>query len=55
MPRDRLTTLLFAAAGVCIFGGIGWVLNTGDWITGTLLMIIGLFNLVRAVQMERKG
>lgn len=46
--------LVSAAAGICIFGGIGWILNTGDWITGSILLILGFANLVRMVQLWRR-
>lgn len=46
--------LVSAGAGICIFGGIGWILNTGDWIIGGFLLFLGFLNLMRMGQLWGK-
>jgi len=43
-----------AAAGLCIFGGIGYFVATNDWLVSWILIVIGLVNLTRMVQLMRR-
>lgn len=47
MKQPTTLKLVSAGAGVAIFGGIGWIMSTGDWIGGFLLLIIGFANLAQ--------
>ena len=42
-----------AAAGFCIFGGIGYFIATNDWLVSWILIVIGLANLTKMVHLMK--
>lgn len=52
--KDLNLYIVSAGAGVCLFGGIGYFIATNDWLVSWFLIVIGLINLIRMIQMMRE-
>ena len=54
MKPERALKLVSAGAGLAIVVGTGWIVATGDWLVGGILLILGFANLVRMGQLWRR-